>query len=163
LIAHTDPRIDSHRVVRYLHTAIESLVEALERAPDTDALSLNVIPIDERQQLIETFNGSSACYPNDKLIHELFEAQVARTPDAVAVVYGGGSLTYAQLNARANQLARHLRASGIGPDKLVGICVDRNVEMVVGLLGIMKAGGAYVPLDPNYPSDRLQYMLADST
>jgi amino acid adenylation domain-containing protein len=96
-------------------------------------------------------------------VHELFEEQVLKTPEAIAVVYEGEPLTYGQLNGRANQLARYLRDQGVGPDQLVGLCVERGVEMVVGLLGILKAGGAYVPLDPNYPQERLAYLLQDAS
>lgn len=122
---------------------------------------LSILPESERQQVLQRFNATQAEYPQEKLIHELFEEQVRRTPEAVAVVYEAESVSYAQLNARANQLARYLRGQGVGPDQLVGICVERSVEMVVGLLGILKAGGAYVPLDPAYPVERLGYMLAD--
>ena len=93
---------------------------------------------------------------------ELFEAQVARTPDAVAVVFEEQSLTYGELDARANQLAHHLRALGVGPETVVGLCVERSLEMLIGLLGILKAGGAYLPLDPSYPHERLAFMLADA-
>ncbi len=98
----------------------------------------------------------------DRCIHELFEEQAARQPQAVAVTFADRQLTYGELNSRANQLAHHLRALGVRPDTLVGICVERSLEMVVGLLGILKAGGAYVPLDPEYPQERLAYMLADT-
>ena len=101
-------------------------------------------------------------YPADLLVHELFEAQADRTPDAVALASAGESLTYAELNARANRVAHHLRELGVGPDVRVALCVERSVEMVVGLLGVLKAGGAYVPLDPSYPADRLRFMLRDS-
>src|SRR6202023_3797994 len=111
---------------------------------------------------LELFNATQTDYPQEKLVHELFEEQVQRTPQAVAVVYEGQSLTYAELNGRANQLARYLREKGVGADQLVGICVERSLEMVVGLLGVLKAGGAYVPLDPDYPPERLAYMLEDS-
>src|SRR4029077_7924361 len=93
---------------------------------------------------------------------ELFAAQAARTPDAVAVVLEEQSLTYAQLEARANQLAHHLRGLGVGPETVVGLCVERSPAMVVGLLGILKAGGAYLPLDPSYPAERLAFMLGDA-
>jgi len=137
-------------------------VEALERAPQTPALSLSILPESERRQVLELFNATEAAYPRDKLIHELFEEQVQRTPSAVAVVYEGHSITYAELNAKANQLAHYLRERQIGPDQLVGICVERSLEMVIGLLGILKAGGAYVPLDPSYPRERLEYLLQDA-
>src|SRR6185369_390300 len=101
-------------------------------------------------------------YPTEALIHELFEEQVRRTPDAIALVHGEESLTYAELNRRANKLARHLRSLGVGPDARVGISLDRGPRMLVSMLGVLKAGGAYVPLDPAYPADRLQFMTEDS-
>lgn len=96
------------------------------------------------------------------MIHELFEQQVARTPDAVAVVYEGGKLTYQELNEKSNQLAHFLQKRGIGPESLVGICIERSPDMIIGLFGILKAGGAYVPLDPSYPENRLRYILENS-
>jgi amino acid adenylation domain-containing protein len=108
------------------------------------------------------WNDTQAKYPQSQCIHQLFEAQVERTPDAVAVVFENQQLTYQQLNCYANQLAHHLQALGVGPEVLVGICVERSLEMVVGLLGILKAGGAYVPLDPAYPHERQAFMLQDS-
>ena len=116
----------------------------------------------ERQQLLVEWNATTAPYPRDRCIHELFEAQVERTPEAVAVVCHEAQLTYRELNQRANQLAHHLQALGVGPEVLVAICLERSLEMVVGLLGILKAGGAYVPLDPAYPPARLAFMLADA-
>src|SRR5262249_1157102 len=113
------------------------------------------------QQLVE-WNETAVEYPVDKCIHQLFEEQVERTPDAVAVAYEEQSLTYRELNSRANQLAHHLRAMGVGPEELVGICLERSIEMVVGLLGVLKAGGAYLPLDPAYPKDRLAFILEDA-
>ncbi|HET7228641.1 MAG TPA: amino acid adenylation domain-containing protein, partial [Longimicrobium sp.] len=123
---------------------------------------LALMPESERALVVEEWNGTEAAYPGESCIHELFEQQVARTPDAVAVVFEGERLTYAELNERANRLAHHLRSLGVGPDVRVGICVERSPEMVVGMLGVLKAGGAYVPLDPGYPAERLAYMLADS-
>ena len=101
--------------------------------------------------MLVEWNRTEVAYPKDRCVHELFEEQVERTPEAVAVVFEDKQLTYRQLNERANQLARHLQKLGVGPDTLVGICVERSLEMVVGLLGILKAGGAYVPLDPGIP------------
>ena len=108
------------------------------------------------------WNDTTRGYPRDKCVHELFEEQVTRTPDAVAVVFEDQSLTYAELNARSNQLAHHLQSLGVGPEILVGLCVDRSLEMVVGLLGLLKAGGAYVPLDPKLPEERLRFLIADA-
>jgi amino acid adenylation domain-containing protein len=158
----TDRRIDPRRVAGYMQTALHSLVEALKQAPQTLALALSVLPESERHQIIDLFNATHATYPQQKLIHELVEEQVKRTPDAIAVLYEGRSLTYNELNGKANQLARYLRAKGVRPDEMIGICVERSLEMIVGLLGILKAGGAYVPMDPSYPAERLQYMLSDA-
>ena len=116
----------------------------------------------ERRQILVEWNDTAADYPKDKCIHQLFEEQVERTPDAIALEFEDKQITYRELNRRANQLAHHLISLGIGPEKLVGICVERSIEMVVGLLGILKAGGAYVPLDPAYPKERLRFMLEDS-
>src|SRR5262249_51130425 len=107
-------------------------------------------------------NDTDTDYPREACIHHLFERQVERTPDAIAVVYGDEQLSYAQLNSRANQLAHHLRSLGVGPEDLVGLFLERSLEMPIALLGIMKAGGAYVPLDPTYPKKRLASMLADA-
>jgi amino acid adenylation domain-containing protein len=163
LTAQTDRRIDSRRMVGYMATATRSLVEAMEKAPQTLALSLPILAERERRRIIVQFNATGADYPRQKLIHQLFEEQVQRTPRAVAVVHERQSLTYAQLNGRANQLARYLVRKGITPDQLVAICTERGLEMLVGLLGILKAGAAYVPLDPTYPHERLAYMLSDAS
>ncbi|WP_241752459.1 non-ribosomal peptide synthetase, partial [Paenibacillus alvei] len=116
----------------------------------------------ETSRLLEDFNQTATDDPRDGTIHELFEEQVHRTPDAVAVVYGQQHVTYSELNARANRLARTLKESGVQPDQLVGMMAERSLEMIVGLLAIMKAGGAYVPIDPGYPLERIRYMLEDS-
>lgn len=160
--AQTDERISPHRIIDYLATAIGSLVDALQRAPDTPAAGLGILPASERRLLLNQFNATGATYPRNSSIHELFEQQVERTPNAVAAWCEGQSLTYGELNARANQLARHLQDHRIGWNDLVGICMERSLEMLVGLLGILKAGGAYVPLDPRYPAERLKYMLEDA-
>lgn len=116
----------------------------------------------EQHRLLAEWNDTKSEYPKDKCIHELFEEQAAKSPDAVALIFEDKRLTYRELNQRANQLAHCLRKHGIGPETLVGICVERSLEMVIGLLGILKTGGAYVPLDPEYPKEHLSFMLADS-
>ena len=124
--------------------------------------NLPLLTIAERQQLLVEWNRTEAPYPRDRCLHQLFEEQVDRAPDAIAVVFEDKQLSYRQLNERANRLAHHLQRLGVGPDTLVALCMERSLEMVVGLLGILKAGGAYVPLDPSYPSERLAFMLRDS-
>ncbi|WP_143519625.1 AMP-binding protein, partial [Pseudomonas syringae] len=116
----------------------------------------------EQQHVLREWNATAADFPGEACLHSLIEAQVCATPDAPALIFATEQLSYAQLNARANQLAHRLRESGVGPDVLVGICVERSLELVIGLLAIIKAGGAYVPLDPEYPEDRLAYMMQDS-
>ncbi|MCF5710655.1 amino acid adenylation domain-containing protein, partial [Pseudomonas syringae] len=153
--------IDPQRVCDYMETALESLVDALEHSPESLLRSLEMLPRSERQ-LLQEWNATAVDYPQGTCVHQLFEAQVEKTPEATALVFEARTFTYAQLNARANQLAHHLIGLGIGPDDRVAICVERSPEMVVGLLGILKAGAAYVPLDPAYPEQRLRYMLEDS-
>ncbi|UZE10142.1 non-ribosomal peptide synthase/polyketide synthase [Pseudomonas sp. B21-053] len=123
---------------------------------------LPLLDASEHQTLVHDWNHTAQSYPTEQCIHQLIEAQASRTPDNVALVFGDVTLSYAQLDARANQLAQLLREQGVGPDVLVGIAVERSIEMVVGLLAILKAGGAYVPLDPEYPQERLAYMIEDS-
>lgn len=163
LTAQTDRKVSPARVAAYMHEAILALLAALDRTPHSEVLSLSILPEQERVQLIESFNATDASYPEDRMVHELFEGQVQRHPEAVAVTYNGESLSYADLNGKANQIAWYLREIGVGPDQLVGICMERSLELIVGLLGILKAGGAYLPLDPSYPSQRLAYMLEDAT
>src|SRR6185503_4830955 len=139
-----------------------TLLEAIVSDPDQSIATLPILTEAERHQLLMEWNDTAADYPKDKCIHQLFEEQVARTPDAIALEFEDQQITYRELNRRANQLAHYLITLGIGPEKLVGICVERSIEMVVGLLGILKAGGAYVPLDPAYPKERLRFMLEDS-
>ncbi|HEU0298389.1 MAG TPA: amino acid adenylation domain-containing protein, partial [Longimicrobium sp.] len=162
LMAQVPASVGPERVCAMVHRALESLVDALETAPERPVSRVEVLPEAERAQVVDGWNATDAEYPADACVHELFEAQVMRTPDAVALVHEGGALTYAELNASANRLAHHLVRRGVGPDVPVGLCLERGPEMVVALLAVLKAGGAYVPLDPEYPEDRLRYMLADS-
>jgi len=140
----------------------QKLLEAIVANPEQCVAQLPLLTEAERNQLIVEWNNTRTEYPKDKCIHQLFEEQVERTPDHVAVVFEDQKLTYRELNAKANQLAHYLQKLGVEPEVLVGICVERSLFMVVGLLGILKAGGTYVPLDPEYPKQRLAFMLSDA-
>nr|UXB95125.1 non ribosomal peptide synthetase [Pseudomonas syringae] len=155
-------KVGAGRVCGYMQTALENLLVTLETSPDIALDSLPILPAAEREQLLMGFNDTVLEYPHEQTIHGMFEAQVERTPEAIAVVHGEQRLTYRELNEQANRLAHALRKQGVQPDSRVGICVERGVEMVVGLLAILKAGGGYVPLDPAYPPERIAYMLQDS-
>ncbi len=137
------------------------LLEEIVKDADRRLSDLSLLDEAERHQLL-AWNETQAPFSEHACIHQLFEAQAERTPDAPALEFGGRHLSYRELNQRANQLAHHLRALGIQPEERVGICVERSFELIIGLLGILKAGAAYVPLDPTYPTERLQFMLADS-
>jgi amino acid adenylation domain-containing protein/non-ribosomal peptide synthase protein (TIGR01720 family) len=138
------------------------LLESIARDPDRPLSTLALLTGPERRQMLEEWNDTRADYPDRECIHHQFEVQADRTPGGVAVSWRGESLTYRELDARANQLAHHLKGMGVGPDTLVALCVERSIEAVVGILGILKAGGAYVPLDPAYPKERLAFMLEDA-
>jgi amino acid adenylation domain-containing protein/FkbM family methyltransferase len=139
-----------------------NLLEAIVASPNKRLSDLPLLTEAERHQLLVGWNHTDRDYPQDKYIHQLFEAQVERSSDAVAVVYEERQLTYRELNQRANQLAHYLRKLGVGPETLVGICMERSLEMIIGLLGILKAEATYVPLDPQYPKERLTFMLEDT-
>ena len=141
------------RLVRLLEAAVAEPERAIGR--------LDILSAEERHTILHEWNDTPRAIP-PATVPQLFEAQVARTPDAVAVVFEDERLTYGELNARANQLAHHLRSHGVGPEVVVGLCIERSLEMIIGLLGILKAGGAYLPLDPSYPQERLAFMLADA-
>ncbi|HYH79780.1 MAG TPA: amino acid adenylation domain-containing protein [Longimicrobium sp.] len=152
---------DQATVERYLGY-LARVLEQMAAGDDLPVRSLEMLSADERGRLLGEWNRTETAYPSTACIHQLVEAQVARTPDADAIEFEGERLSYAELNARANRLAHHLRARGVGPDVRVALCTERGLEMAIGLLAVLKAGGAYVPLDPSYPEDRLRFMLADS-
>ncbi len=139
-----------------------TLLEGVVARPDAPISHLPLLPEAERQRVLKDWNDTAVAHPKDATLTSLIEAQVARTPDAVALEFEGRRLTYRELDARANQLAHALRRHGVGPEVRVGLCVERSLELVVGLLGTLKAGGAYVPLDPGYPQERLGWMLEDA-
>ncbi|MBS4078114.1 non-ribosomal peptide synthase/polyketide synthase [Pseudomonas rustica] len=142
----------------HLQRLMLQMIDGSERALG----ELNLLDAAETDQQLLAWNASAAPWPESRCIHRLIETRASQTPDATALVFGEQCLTYAELNAQANRLAHRLIAQGVGPDRLVGIALERGVEMIVGLLAILKAGGAYVPLDPQYPSDRLAHMIEDS-
>lgn len=146
------------RMVGHYLTLLESIVDH----PELPLAQLPILTESEHGQLVKTWNDTEANRPENQCLHHLIEAQVRRTPQEVAVVFGERQLTYLELNNRANQVAHYLKQCGVGPDKLVGVFLDRSLDMVAGLLGILKAGGAYVPLNPEYPEERLRYILEDS-
>lgn len=154
-------RFDEATITRMLGH-FQSLLQGMATAPEVPLKDLPMLTTAEKHQLLMEWNNTWAEYPQDKCIHQLFEAQVKRTPDAVAVVFEDKQLTYRQLNQQANQLAHYLQKLGMEPEVLVGICLERSLEMVVALLGVLKAGGAYVPLDPAYPQERLAFMLENA-
>ncbi|AEG01889.1 non-ribosomal peptide synthetase [Methylomonas methanica] len=151
----------SDRLITYVLTSVKAIIEALTVNPNLPMFAISVVAEDEERQILKDWNATKVVYPQGRCIHQLFEAQVEQTPDAIALTFEDQSLSYAELNAKANQLAHYLIERGVGPDVLVGICIERSLEMAIGLLGILKAGGAYVPLDPSYPEERLAFMLAD--
>jgi natural product biosynthesis luciferase-like monooxygenase protein len=140
----------------------QTLLAEIATDPGRQITRLPLLTQAEQQQLLSIENDILLNYPVDVCLHQLFEDQVVRTPDASAVVFQGAHLTYRELNQRANQLAHYLQERGISSDVGVGICIDRSLEMVIGLLGILKAGGAYVPIDPTYPAERIAFMLKDA-
>jgi len=151
-----DATID--RMLGHLQTLLEGMAADATRT----VASLPLLTDAERRQMVDDWNHTRADFPARKCIHQLVEDQAARTPEAAAVVFEEKEFTYAQINARANQLAHHLRSLGVGPGKFVTVCLKRSADAIVGLLGILKAGGAYVPLDPAYPKDRIAFMLEDT-
>jgi amino acid adenylation domain-containing protein len=154
-------RFDTATITRMLGH-IQTLLEGMVANPAQRIVDLPMLTEAERQQLLVEWNDTSTVYPQDTCIHQLIEAQVARTPNAMAAVFEAQALTYQELNILANHLAHYLRGLGVGPEVLVGLCVEPSFEMVVGLLGILKAGGAFVPLHPTHPKERLAFMLADA-
>ncbi|MCP1646315.1 amino acid adenylation domain-containing protein/non-ribosomal peptide synthase protein (TIGR01720 family) [Pseudomonas citronellolis] len=146
------------RMARHWQNLLRAMIDDPQRAVG----ELPMLDVGERELILQQWNATTTEYPLQRGVHQLFEEQAERHPDAPALAFGEQRLSYAELNRRANQLAHLLKAHGVGPDSLVGIAVERSIEMVVGLMAILKAGGAYVPLDPEYPAERLAYMLEDS-
>ena len=161
LSVQTERRIDPNRVLSYMSTALQSLVNALQAGSQTSAVTLSILPAQERHQVLEIFNANSVAYPADALMHRLFEAQVEQAPEAIAVISEGAQLTYAELNARANQLANHLCSKGVQPQDFIPVIMTRSLSMLISQLAILKSGAVYVPIDPKLPLERQAFMLDD--
>ncbi len=155
------PALFERETVEHWLDAFTRLLQEIARDPDARLRDLALIGPAERARVVEAWNRTEHAYPH-RCIHELFEEQARRTPDAVAVVHAGQRLTYGELDARANQVAHHLRGRGVGPEDRVALCMERCPELLAAFFGILKAGAAYVPLDPTHPAERLRYMLEDS-
>lgn len=159
---HYDANLFSAENINRLAGEFETLLHSVLKNPLSAISALEILPPNELHQLLVDFNTTQAEYPKNKCIHQLFEEQVEKTPDAVAVVFENEQLTYSELNTRANQLAHYLQQLGVKLEVPVGICVERSLEMVIGLLGILKAGGAYLPIEPTYPLERQAFILKDA-
>ncbi|WP_143749537.1 non-ribosomal peptide synthetase, partial [Caballeronia arvi] len=159
-ISYATDLFDERTIARFGERFTRLLDQALDK-PDAPLHSLELV-LPEEHALLERWNDTAAAYPEHLCMHQLFEQQVQRTPDAIALVFEDDSLTYAQLNARANRLAHHLIALGVRPEDRVALCMERGIDMIVALMAILKAGGAYVPLDPAYPGERLSHILTDA-
>lgn len=159
---HYDSNLFYEHNIADLAEQFHKLLESATNHPEATISELEILSDRHLHKLLVDFNQTQADYPQDKCIHHLFEEQAERTPNNIAVTFSDKKLTYHELNARANQMAHYLQRLGVGKEVLVGICIERSLEMIVGILGILKAGGAYIPLDPNYPSERLAFILEDT-
>lgn len=152
---------DKETVSRWLEN-LQTLLESATSTPNTQVDRLNLLPFSEREKLLKAWNDSACDFMLNTTVHELFEAQVDKTPDAVALQFGETKISYRELDSRSNQLAHYLRNLGVVPDRLVAIFTERSIEMVIGMIAVHKAGGAYVPLDPNYPQERVRFIQKDA-
>ena len=156
-----DPNKYTENNIEIIKSHLENIIRQMSEVPSKEVKDVILCGESERNVILKEFNNTLADYPKDKTVVELFEEQVKKTPDNVAVVFEDESLTYAELNAKANGLALKLRELGVKPDEFVAIVADRSIEIIVGILGIVKAGGAYVPIDPTYPEDRISFIIDD--
>ena len=157
-----DPRVYGKTDAEFILRRIETILSEIAEHPDKTIGEIDIAAPEERRQILYEFNDTRAEYPQDKTINRLFEEQAKKTPQNIALVLNDESMTYSELNAKSNQLARLLREKGVKPEKIVGIMAERSFDMIVGIMGILKAGGAYLPIDPGYPSERIRFMLEDS-
>ncbi|WP_025028796.1 non-ribosomal peptide synthetase [Caldalkalibacillus mannanilyticus] len=159
---HYNELVYDQQTIEQIMGHLTSVMDQIISQPDLRIQELKLLTQPEIEQILYDFNKTEEAYPREKSIAELFEEQVRVTPHQEAVIFGEKALSYEELNRRANQLARKLCRNGVQPDTIVGILMDRSLEMIIGIMGVLKAGGAYLPLDPSYPTERIQYMLQDS-
>lgn len=157
-----DSRLYDATTVSRMLGHFKTLLEAMASNPDRALSEFSLLTEDERRQLLFEWNDTATHYAHDRCVHELFKEQTERAPDSIALYFEGAQLSYRELNTRANQLAHYLRALGIGPEVMVGICLHRSIEMIIGALGVLKAGAAYVPIDPDYPPERQAFILEET-
>jgi bacitracin synthase 3 len=157
-----NPAIYPEALIAMVKTHFINIIRQIVAQPDLKLAELIILTAEEQDRVFTEFNNTQADYPKSQTIHQLFEAQVEKSPDRTAVIYQDRQLSYREFNIKANQLARMLRSIGVGSDTIVGLMVERSLEMMIGIMGILKAGGAYLPIDPNYPAERIQYMLENS-
>lgn len=162
IILEYSTQLFKHESITRMGCHLENILKTLSENIDIELGRIEMVTGEEKDKLLYDFNDTHCDYPENKTLHGLFEEQVAKTPDRVAIIYKDQQLTYLQLNQRANQLARTLRKKGVKPDSIVGIMVNPSIEMSVGIMAILKAGGAYLPIDSEYPEERIEYMLTDS-
>ncbi len=158
-----DPAMFSAETIGRMGGHVTTLLEGMASDPHRSLSAIPMVTAAERKMLTETWNATTEAYPRDRCLHELIDAQAAKTPGAVAVEFEGTRLTYGELERRANVLAQKLAALGVGPEVLVGICMEHSPLMVIGILGVLKAGGAYVPLGPSDPAERLSFVMGDTS
>ena len=145
-----------------MEEALTTLLSAIEEESKLEITELSILPKENAIQLLNAFNDTKIIYTNNKTIIDLFEEQALKNPNAIAAIFEGTKLTYKELSERSNQLAQYLINKGIEANTFVGICVERSLEMLVGILGVLKSGGAYVPIDPSFPKERINYIIKDS-
>ncbi len=155
--------VSAQRLIEYLEQSIEFIVEAITNDREVAVNELSILTESEKELQLVSWNGAERKIPEELCIHEIFERRVSQSPDSIALVVGDTSLSYSQLNSRANRIAHYLLGLGVGPETFVGICIDRSIDLIAAVLGVNKAGAAYIPIDPNYPEDRIDYLLENSS
>ncbi|MBJ3792176.1 AMP-binding protein, partial [Bacillus sp. OA1] len=157
-----DGNLYSEKLIQNIANHLKNVTDQVVQDEHKNVNQLEILSKEEKHYFLNEFNETKAEYPKEKTIHRLFEEQVERTPNKVAVVFDKQQLTYKELNEKSNQIARILQNKGVQPDTIVGIMIERSLEMIIGIMGILKSGAAYLPIDPEYPEERIKYIVEDS-